>query len=258
MPTRPAWYSRLIGFCAFLGFYPERLGTLVLRLPRFVRDARVYRRAERDRFPLRWSAVEPILIDFRAEAGVAYGHYFRQDLWAAQRIHAARPALHVDVGSRIDGFVAHVLSFMPVTVVDIRPLTSTIEGLTFRQGDMCRLDFPSDSIPSISCLHAVEHVGLGRYGDTVDPEGCFTALRELGRVLARGGRLYLGTPIGRERLLFNSQRIFDPRTITSTLSALRLVAFNAVDDEDRLLVDADLGAFAGAHNACGLFEFTKD
>jgi hypothetical protein len=255
---RPAWYTRLTGIGAFLGFYPERLATVVLRTPRFVRDGRRYRRARAGRFPLRWSAVEPILTDFRAQAGIAHGHYFRQDLWAARRIHGARPARHVDVGSRVDGFVAHVLTFMPVTVVDIRPLASDIEGLTFRQGDMCRLDFLSDSLPSISCLHAVEHVGLGRYGDPVDPEGCFTAMRELARVVARGGRLYLGTPIGKERLAFNSERVFDPQTIVETLSALRLVAFDAVDDQDRFVVDADPTAFAQARYSCGLFEFTKD
>jgi hypothetical protein len=258
VPNPRAWYARLVATCAFFGVYPERIGTLVLRLPRFVRDGQRYRRARHNRFPLRWSEVAPILTDFRSEAGVANGHYFRQDLWAARRIHAARPALHVDVGSRIDGFVAHVLSFMPVTVVDIRPLTSDIEGLTFVQGDMCHLDFASDSLPSVSCLHAIEHVGLGRYGDPVDPEGCFTAMRELGRVLACGGRLYLGTPIGRERLAFNSERVFDPRTVVSTLSALRLVSFDVIDDQDRFVANADLAAFAQAGHSCGLFEFAKD
>ncbi len=258
MSNRPAWLTRLLGVCAFFGIYPARLATLVRRTPRFVRDGRTYQRAQRDRFPLRWSEVEPILTDFGDQAGVAYGHYFRQVLWAARRIHAARPSQHVDIGSRIDGFVAHVLSFMPVTVVDIRPLTSDIEGLTFRQGDMCHLDIPSDSLPSLSCLHAVEHVGLGRYGDPIDPEGCFTALREMARVLGRGGRLYLGTPIGKERLSFNSERVFDPRTIVSTLSALRLVAFDAVDDRDRFVPNADLAEFAQARYSCGLFEFTKD
>ena len=258
MSPRPVWYTRLIGASAFLGFYPERLATLALRLPRFVRDARRYRLAEHDRFPLRWSEVEPILTDFRAEAGVAYGHYFRQDLWAARRIHAARPVTHIDIGSRIDGFVAHVLSFMPVTVVDIRPLTSDIEGLTFHRADMCRLDLATGSLPSVSCLHAVEHVGLGRYGDPVDPAGCFKALAELARILAPGGRLYLGTPIGRERLAFNSERVFDPRTIIASVAPLRLISFDAVDDGDRFVAGPDPADFAQARYSCGLFEFTKD
>ena len=124
---------------------------------------------------------------------------------------------------------------------------------------MCVLDFfATGSVPSLSSLHAIEHVGLGRYGDRVDPDGCFTAMRELARVLAPGGRLYLGTPIGRERLAFNSERVFDPRTIVETLSALRLVSFDAVDDDDRFVAGADPAAFARATYACGLFEFTKD
>jgi SAM-dependent methyltransferase len=249
----------MLAISGFLGFYPERLGIVVRRGPRFLREARRYRHAQRDRFPLRWRETEPILTDYGAQAGIAYGHYFHQDLWAARRVYAAKPPLHVDVGSRIDGFVAHVLSFMPVTVVDIRPLSSDVEGLRFVQGDMCLLDFfATGSVPSISSLHAIEHVGLGRYGDRVDPDGCFTAMRELARVLAPGGRLYIGAPIGRERLAFNSERIFDPRTIVDALSPLRLVAFDAVDDDDRFVAGADLGGFAGARYACGLFEFTKD
>jgi SAM-dependent methyltransferase len=242
---------------ATAGFDIHRAATL-RRLPRFLRHAAEYRRLTVGRFPLTIGELEPILTDFAAEAGIARGHYFHQDLWAARRIFAHRPRQHVDIGSRIDGFVAHVLTFMPVTVVDIRALESTVDGLTFVRGDMCRLDsFGTGSIESLSCLHAIEHVGLGRYGDTVDPRGWHVALRELARVLAPGGRLYLGTPVGRERLCFNSQRVFSPATIVDALSDLQLVAFSAVDDDDRLVADAAPDAFAGARNACGLFEFTR-
>ena len=83
------------------------------------------------------------------------------------------------------------------------------DGLRFVQGDMCRLDgFETGSVDSLSCLHTIEHVGLGRYGDPIDPEGWVVAVRELARILAPGGRLYLGTPIGRERVCFNSERVF--------------------------------------------------
>jgi hypothetical protein len=242
---------------ARVGFHPAELA-LLRRMPQFRREARLYEQAQGDRFRLDRSLMQPVLGDYRAQAGNARGQYFHQDLWAARRIYAARPPMHVDVGSRIDGFVAHVLTFMPVTVVDIRPLESDVEGLTFRQGDMCRLEgFATGSVPSVSSLHAVEHVGLGRYGDPIDPEGCFTALRELSRIVQPGGKLYIGLPVGRERLIFNSERIFDPRTIVRTLSDMRLDAFDAVDDAERFVPHADLDAFARAEYSCGLFQFAK-
>jgi SAM-dependent methyltransferase len=242
---------------ATAGFDIHRAATL-RRLPRFVRHAVEYERQADGRFPLTLGGLEPVLTDFAGEAGIARGHYFHQDLWAARRIFAARPRHHVDIGSRIDGFVAHVLTFMPVTVVDIRPLECTVDGLTFVRADMCHLDpFETGSIESLSSLHAIEHVGLGRYGDPVDPRAWELALRELARVLAPRGRLYLGTPVGREHLRFNSQRVFSPATIIDGVPGLELIAFSAVDDDDRFVTNASSAAFADAHHACGLFEFIK-
>jgi SAM-dependent methyltransferase len=227
---------------------------------RYIRDWRAYERQRKDgRFPLALRDAFPILIDFHTEAGVAAGHYFHQDLWAARRIFEARPVSHVDVGSRIDGFVAHLLTFMPVTVVDIRPLTGDVRGLSFERGDLTHLDrMATGSVESLSSLHAVEHVGLGRYGDAIDPDGWKKALSELARALAPNGRLYLSVPVGVERMRFNGDRIFAPRTIVEALAGLRLLHFNVVDEAGPFHEDAALDAVASAENACGLFEFTKE
>jgi SAM-dependent methyltransferase len=242
------------------GFHPATLVRTIRRIPTYLRDLREYRRLNRlPSFQPRWSDAFPILTDMDSSAGVAGGHYFHQDLWAARRIFARRPARHFDIGSRTDGFVAHLLAFMPVTVIDIRPLVSDIEGLTFIQDDASGLNsFADSSVDSLSTLHVAEHFGLGRYTDPVDPQACFQFMASLQRVLAPGGRLYFSTPVGRERVEFNAHRVFAPQTILDHFAGLRLVSFSFVGDDDRLYPDRDPLALPPSEMACGLFEFTKE
>jgi SAM-dependent methyltransferase len=199
-----------------------------------------------------------VLDDFDADAGQASGHYFFQDLWAARKIFERRPEHHIDVGSRIDGFVAHLLTFMPVTVLDLRPLTSTVPGLEFVRADATRLaEFADGSVDSLSSLNAVEHFGLGRYGDPVDPDGWHKGMLALQRVLRTGGRLYFAVPVGRERLCFNAHRILSPARVLDVFSGLRLVSFSAVGDSGQMLNGVTPEQAGEQEFACGLFEFTK-
>lgn len=199
----------------------------------------------------------PCLVDRFRSAGTVSTHYFHQDLWAARRIHDAAPPEHYDVGSRIDGFVAHLLSFREVNVLDYRPLRSSPSGLHFLRADVVRLPFSDESVHSLSCLHAMEHVGLGRYGDAVDPNGCFHGMRELQRVLAPGGSLYFSVPIGRERVEFDAHRVFSPDTVLRAFDSLRLVEFSAVGDDAGYVENADPASYSSAHYACGLFRFER-
>ena len=174
----------------------------------------------------------PCLNDWDANAG-SLGCYFWQDLWAARKIFHARPSSHYDIGSRVDGFIAHVLSFMPVTMIDIRPLPQKVEGLKFVQADATNLEGIEDnSIISLSSLCAPEHFGLGRYGDPVDPEACFAALRSMQRVLAHGGHLYIAVPVGDVcGVAFNAHRIFTPELVAESMNELKLVDFTVASDD---------------------------
>ncbi len=241
------------------GFNPRILFRSLTGFPAFLGDLNKYQRMNKDiSFKFRLADAFPILSDKVASAGSAQGHYFHQDLWAAKKIFARRPAGHLDIGSRLDGFVAHLLVFMPVTVVDIRPLESKLSGLTFLRSNATELaQLETDSVDSISSLHAAEHFGLGRYSDPVDPRACFTFMHAMQRVLAPGGRLYFSVPVGRQRVEFNAHRVFSPKTILDTFSGLELVSFSFVGDDGCLYEDVDPLHLPKSDLACGLFEFTK-
>lgn len=184
--------------------------------------------------------------------------YFHQDLWAAQVVFARRIAELVDVGSRLDGFVAHVVSHCRVVYLDIRPPPVRVTGLAFVQASALQLPFGDNSVGALSCLHVIEHIGLGRYGDPVDPEGYLRAAREFCRVLKPGGLLILGTPVGRERLCFDGQRVFDPQTIVDSFAGLRLVRFSLITDSCKGVVE-DAKFDQAREYSCtgGLFLFEK-
>lgn len=252
--------TRSKGLVHLFGLEPERLRRTLTSLPKYVADARSYaaQSVAGNPFPIRLRALFPALGEHLQQAGSVDRHYFYQDLWAARKLFAKSPAHHFDIGSRIDGFVAHALTFMPITVIDVRPLPVQVDELHFIRGDATYLSNIADgSLVSVSSLHALEHFGLGRYGDPVDPRAAEKAMATLQRVLAPGGTLYLSVPIGRQRLMFNAHRIFSPRYIIQGMSSLTLASFAAIDDEGRFHSHAEPEDYLYAQYACGLFEFER-
>lgn len=161
----------------------------------------------------------PCLHDWYEEGGTTKNEYFWQDLFVARMIFANKPEKHVDIGSRVDGFVAHIASFREVEIFDIREITSIIPNITFRQADLMRsmTEF-NEYCDSLSCLHALEHFGLGRYGDPINVDGYKQGLKNLSELVKKGGIFYLSTPVGIEKVCFNAHRIFNPIEIKKLMS----------------------------------------
>jgi SAM-dependent methyltransferase len=206
----------------------------------------------------------PILTDYDADAGSASGHYFHQDLLVASFIHDKNPVRHIDIGSRIDGFVAHVASFRAIEVMDIRAMNNIgHRNISFLRADlMDGKGIQSDMADSISCLHAIEHFGLGRYGDPLDPSGHLKGLNNIVRMLKPGGTLYISFPVGRtNEVHFNAHRVFHPRDIFGWAlngSALTLERFDFVDDQGGLHTDFDVRARdLDVSYGCGIYTFKK-
>lgn len=201
----------------------------------------------------------PVLFQFKSSAGVASGAYFHHDLLVASEIFQKNPNMHLDVGSRIDGFVALVAAFRKIYVLDIRNLSSIgHQNIIFQQHDLMR-EWQSEKFDSVSCLNALEQFGLGRYGDAINPDGHKTGFENLLKLLSNGGLLYLAIPIGdKSQTLFNSHRIFTPTEILSWPGNFKVDSFHYTDENGILHRDADLiNLRADFEECCGIYFIVK-
>ena len=251
---------------ALFGFAPITTIKAIRGLPSYLADlANLRRQRTSSACAFRFGRPYPCLQDKHAASGKASGHYFHQDLLVARRIFSRNPETHVDVGSRVDGFVAHVAAFRSLCVLDIRQLRTTIPNVEFIQADVMG-DIPDALVgccDSLSCLHALEHFGLGRYGDPVRYDGYLAALDNLGKLLRSGGRLYLSVPIGPQRIEFNAHRVFSVAYLLELVgNDYTIDSVSYVDDrgnlhEDAALTDKTIATDFGCTYGCGILDLVK-
>lgn len=187
-------------------------------------------------------------------------HYVFHPAWAARVLAQTRPEYHIDISSTLY-FCTLVSAFIPVQFYDYRPANLALSGLNSASADLLALPFPDNSVASLSCMHVVEHVGLGRYGDQIDPDGDLKAIAQLKRVLAQGGNLLFVVPIGQPRIMFNAHRIYAYQQIIGYFSDLKLVEFSLIPDklEDGGLIRNALQEQSDAQSyGCGCFWFRKE
>lgn len=220
----------------------------------YLKDLWQYQKLEKDlKIPF-WE-LNPKLYDKAKVTPVDY-HYFYQQLWVFKKVLEAKPARHLEVGSTYE-LSAYLAQIVPTTFLDLRPIAVKIPNLTVQRDDLLNLPFADNFWESVSSLHVVEHIGLGRYGDSLDPQGTQKACAELTRILKPAGRLYFSVPIGWQRICFNAHRVFNPQTILDYFSSLKLLEFCVVDDEGSFHENIDHHNFVNLDYGCGMFEFMK-
>lgn len=210
------------------------------------------------RFPIRDEDIHACLHDNTSYTPFDR-HYVFHVAWACRMVKLINPAVHVDFSSSLY-FCTTVSAFVPVKFYDFRPAQLDLSGLESLPGDLTKIAFADNSIESLSCMHTIEHVGLGRYGDPIDYDGDIKAINELKRVVKPGGSLLFVTPVGKPRIQYNAHRIYSFEQVTELFAGFELREFSLVPDNQEdggLIRNADPSLVARQKYACGCFWFVK-
>jgi SAM-dependent methyltransferase len=241
-------------------FYPKKIIAGLRNLPYFYRSRKAFKKSLANNPDFKISRNYFCLTDMNEAGGNLLKHYFLQDLYFSQKVFENKPAKHVDIGSRIDGFVAHIASFMEVEVLDVRPLSNTIKNIYFVQADMMDTNFHlKNYCQSVSCLHVIEHLGLGRYGDKIDANGHLKGLNTIYNLLQPGGFFYFSVPVGTQRIEYNAHRIFSVDYLLNYFdSKYELLSFSYIDDAEVIHENIDpRSETIRCRYGCGLFVLKK-
>lgn len=248
-----------------LGFDPKTFFNALRGLPLYIRNFLKIKKQRGDDTKFYFGRIVPIFLDRFSQSGTMAGHYFHQDLFVARKIFNNNPVRHIDIGSRTDGFVAHVAVFRKIEIIDIRDQNSKVGNILFRKADLMQLpDDMINSCDSISSLHTIEHFGLGRYGDPIDYYGYQKALDNITKILKAGGKFYFSVPIGKQRIEFNAHRVFSVGFLLKELgNNFTVNSFSYIDDKGDFYENVELSVIEidknyGCFYGCGIFELTKN
>jgi len=234
------------------------LFTKIIYKPGFIKQFYQFRSLQNNNSKAKWIDILPYLNDNTKNTGFDT-HYIYHPAWATRVIKKINPNHHVDISSTLH-FCTMLSAFIPTKFYDYRPAKLNLSDLESDKVDLCNMHFKDESISSLSCMHTIEHIGLGRYGDPIDPEGDIKAAKELQRVLAENGNLLIVTPVGKPRIQFNAHRVYSFEQVVSMFHLLKLESFSLIPDnafEQGILEEADPALVALQKYGCGCFLFRK-
>lgn len=224
----------------------------------FLSDYRLFKQKNKNgRFELNWKDRYPCLND-NTKVTAFDRHYVYHTAWAARIISDIKPVQHIDLSSFLY-FSTICSAFTPVYFFDYRPAKIKLKGLKTGKADILNLPFADNSIHSMSCMHVVEHIGLGRYGDTINPEGDLQAISELKRVVSGNGNLLFVVPVGKPKIMFNAHRIYSYDQIVQYFNGFHLIEFTLISDSSSggLITNASRSDADSQVYGCGCFWFQK-
>lgn len=117
-----------------------------------------------------------------------------------------------------------------VTMVEYQKIISrypSLKTMTVLKFEKSKKIF--DSAISIS---SVEHSGLGRYGDELDPDGDLKSMKLLRDKLKIGGLCFLAVPMGKDQILWNAHRVYGRHRFPLLIDGWEIVETFGLIDSD--------------------------
>jgi len=235
----------------------EKIKT-VINIFFFLRDFFIFKKKNKKfqkRFDLSFKKIYPCLND-NTETTYFEPQYTYHPAWAARILKKNIPNKHIDISSTLN-FCTIVSAFVPIDFYDYRPADFNLNNLVSKKVDLLSLPFQDNTIKSLSCMHTIEHIGLGRYGDKINPNGDIEAMEELKRVLDIEGNLLLVVPIGIPQIRFNAHRIYSYEQIVSLFDKFMIEEFALITDGGDFIINPDENLIKIQEKACGCFSFRK-
>jgi SAM-dependent methyltransferase len=231
----------------------------IILTPFILKDYFAFKKAAKsNRFSISLKDFYPQVKDKTIKTGFDR-HYVYHTSWAARKVKEINPFKHIDISSSLY-FCGIVSAFTDVDFYDYRPADLKLSRLRSLEGNLHKLPFDTNSVLSISCMHTIEHIGLGRYGDPIDSEGDIKAINELKRVVMHGGNLLFVTPVGKPKIEFNAHRIYSYEQIISYFDGFELKEFSLIPEDGKnggILIDANPELVKNESYGCGCFWFIK-
>lgn len=231
----------------------------LLLFPFIIKDYLKYKSQDKEhRFTIKLKDFYPQIKDKTIKTGFDR-HYVYHTSWAARKVKEINPIKHIDISSSLY-FSGIVSAFIDIDFYDYRPAELNLSGLKSLHGNLHKLPFENNSVDSISCMHTIEHVGLGRYGDPIDTDGDIKAINELKRVVKSGGNLLFVTPLGQPKIQFNAHRIYSYEQIIKYFEGFELKEFSLIPEYEKdggIIINADPNIVKKENYACGCFWFIK-
>lgn len=225
---------------------------------KFNKEFEVFKKTNGQRFSVKNKDKHPCLND-NGKATSFDKHYVYHTAWAARKLKDISPKQHTDISS-FTYFSTLVSAFIPTKFYEYNPAEIDLDNLTHEHADITNLPFEDNSIESLSSMHVVEHIGLGRYGDLLDVDGDLKAISELKRVLAVDGYLLFVVPIGGiAKIEFNAHRIYNFEQVISYFQGFDLIEFSLIPDrlDKGIIINATKEQSDKQKYGCGCFLFRK-